>query len=75
MNHYFAAIWCLGLLVFVYSKALSGGRMSCDDCEQPTEWKHAVQTDPWGRPTGEVYCENCAERHWYRQQEKLMEET
>jgi hypothetical protein len=35
----------------------------------------AIQEDPWGRPTGDVYCENCAEKHWYRQQERLMEET
>lgn len=47
----------------------------CDDCEQPTEWKHAVQLDPWFRPTGEVFCENCAEKRWDRFQEKLMEET
>ena len=49
--------------------------MICDDCNQPTEWKHAVQHDPWGRPTGEVLCENCAERRWDHQQERLTEET
>jgi hypothetical protein len=45
----------------------------CDDCEKPTDWKHAVQLDPWGAPTGEFYCEGCAERRWDRQQERLME--
>lgn len=49
--------------------------MTCDDCEQPTTWEHAVQADPWGTPTGETLCENCAERRWQRQQERLMEET
>ena len=49
--------------------------MVCDDCEQQTTWKYAVQEDPWGRPTGDVYCENCAEKRWDRQQERLTEET
>ena len=48
--------------------------MICDDCGETTDWKHAVQLDPWFRPTGDVFCENCAEKHWYRQQEKLMED-
>lgn len=52
-----------------------GPRMICDDCEQPTTWLHAVQVDPWERPTGEVLCENCAEKRWDRYQEKLMEES
>jgi hypothetical protein len=47
----------------------------CDDCEQPTDWKYAVQLDPWFRPTGEVYCENCAEKRWDAYQERLMEEA
>lgn len=47
----------------------------CDDCEEPTDWLHAVQNDPWGKPTGEIYCENCAEARWDRQQEYLMENT
>ncbi len=46
----------------------------CDDCEQPTNWPHAVQTDPWGRPTGDVWCENCAEKRWDAHQERLMED-
>ena len=49
--------------------------MICDDCQETTDWVHAVQCDPWGALTGDVYCENCAEKRWYRQQEKLMEET
>jgi hypothetical protein len=49
--------------------------LTCDDCEQPTAWEHAEQIDPWGAPTGEILCDNCAERRWDRQQEKLMEET
>jgi hypothetical protein len=47
----------------------------CDDCQEPTDWKHAVQEDPWGRHTGEIYCENCAEKRWDRFQEYLMEIT
>ena len=47
----------------------------CDDCEQPTDWEHAIQLDPWFRETGDVLCENCAEKHWDRQQEKAMEEA
>lgn len=54
---------------------MSQASVICDDCEQPTDWKYAVQHDPWGRATGEVYCENCAEKRWDRQQERLMEET
>jgi len=47
----------------------------CDDCERPTTWEHAVQTDPWGRATGDVLCENCAEARWQRHQEYLLETT
>lgn len=49
--------------------------MICDDCQETTDWVHAVQCDPWGRPTGDVYCENCAEKRWDRHQERAMEET
>lgn len=48
---------------------------TCDDCEEPTDWKYAIQCDPWGRATGEVYCENCAEKRYDRWQEKLMEDA
>lgn len=48
---------------------------ACDDCEEPTDWEHAIQTDPWGNPTGEVLCENCAEARWERQQTRQVEET
>lgn len=47
----------------------------CTDCEQPTDYKFAVLTDPWGNPTGDHICENCAEKRYDRHQEKLMEET
>jgi late competence protein required for DNA uptake (superfamily II DNA/RNA helicase) len=51
-------------------------RLICDRCEADcTDYKYAVQTDPWEKPTGDVYCENCHELLWTRQQEKLMEET
>jgi hypothetical protein len=48
----------------------------CDDCEADcTDYVHAIQVDPWEQPTGTVYCEKCHEKHWYRQQERLMEDT
>lgn len=47
----------------------------CDDCDKPTTWPHAIQHDPWFRPTGYVYCENCAEKRYDRYQEYLMEIT
>lgn len=49
--------------------------MRCDDCQKTTDWPHAIQRDPWGNATGDYYCENCAEKRWDRQQERLMEET
>ena len=45
----------------------------CDSCEQPTTWEHAVQTDPWGASTGEILCENCAERAYDRAQSEAEE--
>lgn len=45
----------------------------CDDCEKVTDWKHAVQEDPWGIPTGEIFCENCAEKRWDRYQQYQTE--
>jgi hypothetical protein len=50
----------------------------CDDCEAQIDIakdRHYVQEDSWGAPTGEVLCENCRERRWDRQQERLMEES
>jgi hypothetical protein len=47
----------------------------CDDCEQQTDWQYAVQTDPWGRETGEVFCDNCAEKRYDNYMEYLMETT
>lgn len=46
----------------------------CEDCEQPTDWQHARQLDPWGRATGEVLCEHCAEQRYVRYQERLLEQ-
>jgi hypothetical protein len=57
------------------SKETSSESLVCDDCEQSTTWKYAVQTDPWGHRTGDVFCENCAEARWQRYQEYLMETT
>lgn len=45
----------------------------CTDCEESTTWSYAVQHDPWGRATGDVLCENCAEGRWVRQQERALE--
>lgn len=47
----------------------------CEDCDEPTTWKYAELTDPWGRPTGGHICQNCAEKRYDRWQEKLMEGT
>jgi hypothetical protein len=49
--------------------------VTCDDCEAVTDWRYAIQLDPWERPTGEVLCESCAMKRWERYQERLMEET
>ena len=50
-------------------------KIQCDDCEADCSgYEHAIQHDPWERPTGEVLCENCAEKRWYEQQERKMEE-
>jgi hypothetical protein len=48
----------------------------CDDCESEIDTakdKHCVVEDPWGKPTGDVLCENCREKRWDRQQDRLME--
>lgn len=45
----------------------------CDDCDEGTDWMHAVQLDPWGNYYGLTLCENCAEKRWQRQQEKAVE--
>lgn len=52
------------------------GVLHCDDCgKNCTDYQYAVQHDPWERETGEVWCENCHEARWDRQQEHLMETT
>lgn len=52
------------------------GPLECNDCGVDcTDYKNAVQLDPWGGFHGDVYCERCHERRWDRYQERLMEET
>jgi uncharacterized protein with PIN domain len=53
-------------------------RVRCDDCEAPidtTTERNFIIRDPWGKPTGEIWCENCQEKRWQRHQEYLMETT
>lgn len=53
-------------------------RAYCDTCDTLIDLRvdqSAVLKDPWGNRTGDVLCENCRERRYDRQQEKLMEET
>lgn len=54
-------------------KALTSDELTCDDCQSSTTWKYAIQTDPWDKPTGDILCENCAEKRWDQWQQHLME--
>lgn len=50
----------------------------CDDCGceiNPVDHKKCVMTDPWGIPTGNIYCDGCQEKRYDRYMEKLAEET
>lgn len=49
----------------------------CDDCEVLIDVRNdsgCFLTNPWAEPLDCCYCENCREKRWDHQQERLMEE-